>query len=167
MKKAFAIVALSAIPAAMLSSCGQAPAASPSGPAPAITATSPSASASFLATAGIIAYQNGTYQYIGKADGEGYHVEATMVVSGGAIQSMQWKIIDTLGRVFDDKYEKIFTGNNVYIQQCRDNLSGMQGFVPELIKEQDPKTVDTVSGATWAYNKFEEAAAAMAKDANL
>ncbi len=125
------------------------------------TAPSPSPSA----TAAPGPYKDGTYEYIGKRDGEVYHVEGTMVVEGGNIQSMDWKIVDeNKDRVFDETYEEVYV-YQLYIQQCRDNWSGMQGYVPALLQTQDPDKVDAVSGATWAYNKFEEAAKALLEQA--
>jgi major membrane immunogen (membrane-anchored lipoprotein) len=111
------------------------------------------------------ALKDGTYLYKGKNDGEGYHVEGTMAVSNGNIRSMEWKIIDNTGRVFDETYEEVYKGNDTYIQQCRDNWKGILTFVPALLEKQDPAQVDAVSGATWAYNKFEEAAKALLEQA--
>lgn len=128
-------------------------------------AATPSPSSSPSVAVG--AYKDGAYTYTGKKDGEGYYVKATMVVCGGAIASMDWQILDSNSndKVFDDQYEKIYTGNDMYVQQCRDNIKGMKGFVPRLLQVQDPGKVDTVSGATWAYNKFEEAAKALLQQA--
>lgn len=122
--------------------------------------------AALLCACGIAPAAAQTYQYVGKNDLEGYHVEGTMAVSGGVIQSMEWKIIDSNGRVFDETYEEEYTGIELYIQQCRDNWSGMQTFVPALLQTQDLGEVDAVSGATWAYNKFKEAAKALLEQAS-
>lgn len=114
-----------------------------------------------LASATSGPYKDGAYQYCGKDDVEGYHVEASMAVDNGRIESMEWKIVDdNRKRVFDETYEEVY-GLKLYIQQCRDNWSGMQSFVPALLEKQDPEEVDAVSGATWAYKKFEEAAKAL------
>ncbi len=111
------------------------------------------------------AYKDGTYQYTGKKDGEGYLVEGTMVVSGGLIQSMEWQIVDDhRHRVFDETYEDVF-GNDTYKQQCRDDLSGMKTYAPTLIDKQEVGDVDAVSGATWSHGKFVEAAEALLEQA--
>jgi major membrane immunogen (membrane-anchored lipoprotein) len=111
-------------------------------------------------------YKDGSYTYTGPKDGEGYYVKASLIVKDTAIQSMDFQIIDSTGRVFDDKYEEIYAGNDMYIQQCRDNMKGIKAFLPQLLKVQNPdKVVDTVSGATWAYNRFEEAAKALLSQA--
>ncbi len=158
MKKVIAIAA-ALLTAAFLCACGSEPAAgTPAGPVP-----DSSASPSVTVSAG--PYKDGTYQYRGKKDSEWYHVEATMVISNGAIQSMEWFIVDeNKDRVFDETYEEVY-GYELYIQQCRDNWKGMQTFVPALLETQDPDEVDAVSGATWAYDKFEEAAKALLEQA--
>ncbi len=154
MKRTMTLIAVSMILAALLCGCGSVSASQIS--------ESPSAAD---ASASVGAYNDGTYQYTGEKDAESYHVEGTMVVSSGVIQSMEWQIVDdNRNRVFDDTYEEVY-GNETYKQQCRDNLSGMQTFVPALIEKQDAGEVDAVSGATWAYKKFEEAAKALLEQA--
>lgn len=156
MKKVIAFAAAFVILAALMCACG----GEPAGPD-----VSASSSPSAIDTAAG-AYKDGTYQYCGEDDVENYHVEATMVVSNGNIQSMEWKIVDdNRDRVFDETYEEVYTGNKMYIQQCRDNWSGMQTYVPALLDTQDPDGVDAISGATWAYKKFEEAAKALLEQA--
>jgi major membrane immunogen (membrane-anchored lipoprotein) len=166
------LIAVSAIPAALLYACAGKPASGTQASATPVAAglsalsTSTSPLPSMSPTPGVRAYRDGAYEYKGRPDGEGYHVEGTMAVSHGDIASMQWKIVDATGRVFDGTYEEVYTGNEVYMQQCRDNFSGLQTFVPALLDTQDPLGVDTVSGATWAYNKFQEAAKALLEQAN-
>ena len=164
MKKGIAVIAAASISACILNACNQTAAGNQQTPGPSASLASASPAATVLATIRAAGYKDGTYNYVGKPDIEGYHVEGGIVVSGGGIVSMQWKIVDGNGRVFDATYKDVY-GDQVYKQQCRDNWSGMQGFVPELLTGQDPKAVDTVSGATWAYNKFEEAAKALAAQA--
>lgn len=158
-KKAISLVAFSVILAALLCSCVQNPSVGQEATPPA-DSLSPSPVNSDIGS-----YKDGTYEYTGKPDVEGYHTEGTLVVSGGKIQSMDWRIIDSSGRVFDEKYEEVYAGNDTYIQQCRDNWKGLKEFVPELLDKQDPKGVDAISGATWAYNKFEEAAKSLLEQA--
>lgn len=154
MKKMMLVFAASVITVAILCACSSEPAIQSAG--------MPSAAAVSTLSGN---YKDGSYQYVGKKDSENYHVEGTMVVNNGAIQSMDWKIVDDArGRVFDETYEEVF-GIDLYIQQCRDNLSGMRGYVPALLDTQNPDDVDAVSGATWAYKKFEEAAKALLKQA--
>lgn len=112
-------------------------------------------------------YQDGTYEFKGQTDGEGYYVKGKLTVSAGKIESADWAIYDANrgNEIFDKDYEVVFTGNDTYIQQCRDNLKGMAEYAPKLIATQDAAQVDVVSGATWAYNKFYEFAQGALKEA--
>lgn len=101
-------------------------------------------------------YKNGTYEAKTADDYEGYHSEAKVNISGNKIADVQWKIIDSNGIVFDDKYEKVFAGNPAYQQQARDDYKGAVTYGPKLIETQDMDKVDSISGATWSYKKFKE-----------
>ncbi len=156
MKRAVTLIAISVTLVSLLCACGGQPVSDSQ------ASESPSA-ADVSASTG--AYKDGTYQYTGKKDGEGYLVEGTMVISDGLIQSMEWQIVDDhRHRVFDETYEEVF-GNDTYKQQCRDDLSGMKTYAPALIDKQEVGDVDAVSGATWSYGKFQEAAAALLEQA--
>ncbi len=156
MKRAITLIAISLILASLLCACGGQPVSVSQ------ASESPSVAES-AAPAG--KYKDGTYQYTGKKDGEGYLVEGTMVISDGLIQSMEWQIVDDhRHRVFDETYEEVF-GNDTYKQQCRDDLSGMKTYAPALIDKQEVGDVDAVSGATWSYGKFQEAAEALLEQA--
>lgn len=151
--KTFFIVAMAITCLAVLAGCSSAPAASAA--APLSTAT---AAASPGASAGASVYRDGTYQVQCKTDIEGYYVKGTLVVTGGKISSADWTIYDANrnNKVFDKDYEVVFAGNDTYVQQCRDNLKGMAGYSDKLVEAQSLDGVDAVSGATWAYHKFEE-----------
>jgi major membrane immunogen (membrane-anchored lipoprotein) len=60
------------------------------------------------------------------------------------------------GRVFDESYEEVFTGNDLYMQQSRDDWTGSRGYSDALIEKQDVEEVDAVSNATWTNRKFKE-----------
>lgn len=120
-----------------------------------------------ISSPSVAAYQDGTYEYQGLIDGEGYYVKGKLTVSSGKIASAEWAIYDfhRKDKVFDKEYEVVFSGNDTYIQQCRDNLTGMAGYAPKLVETQDAAKVDAVTGATWAYKKFEEFAKGALKKA--
>lgn len=138
MIKFFKVISIFAMLAA-LAGCSSTPAA-----APASTAFS--------------AYKDGTYEVKCSVDGEGYFVKGTLTIQDGKITSAEWAIYDAgrQNKVFDKDYETVFAGNDTYIQQCRDNLKGMAGYSAKLVETQDADGVDAVSGATWAYHKFEQ-----------
>jgi major membrane immunogen (membrane-anchored lipoprotein) len=84
--------------------------------------------------------------YVGKAD---------IVIENGKITKVDFTITDTAKKVlFDGKYEKYFAGNALYVQQCRNDWSGVQNYPAKLLKTQNIDKVDAVTGATWSYHIF-------------
>jgi major membrane immunogen (membrane-anchored lipoprotein) len=84
--------------------------------------------------------------YVGKVD---------LCIEKGKIIKVSFTITDTsLNEIFDDKYERHFVGNNLYIQQCRDDWKGVKFYPAKLLETQDIDKVDAVTGATWSYNIF-------------
>jgi major membrane immunogen (membrane-anchored lipoprotein) len=144
MKRLLAVVLSMILVALALTAC------SPQS-SPAIASATPVATASRM-------YRDGTYEFKSPADGEGYYVKGTLTVSDGKISAAQWTIYDAnrTDKVFDKDYETVFAGNDTYIQQCRDNLKGSEGYTQGLIDGQSIDSVDAVSGATWAYHKFSD-----------
>ncbi len=55
---------------------------------------------------------------------------------------------------FDGYYENHFQGNELYIQQCRNDWKGVQSYPGKLIEIQKVDKLDAVSGATWSFNIF-------------
>jgi major membrane immunogen (membrane-anchored lipoprotein) len=111
---------------------------------------------SYNKRAGSVSYKDGTYTVKTSMDAEGFYSKATLVIKKGKIQRVTWNIIDNNNKVFDKNYEAVYTGNQVYIQQCRDEIKGIKIYGPKLIKVQAVEKVDAISKATWSYNKFKE-----------
>jgi major membrane immunogen (membrane-anchored lipoprotein) len=102
-------------------------------------------------------YKNGVYEGKTPIDYEGYNALAKIEVANGYLSLVDWDIYDNnLKRYFDGTYEEVYTGNPLYIQQCRDNMKGMVAYGPNLIQTQNIKSVEAITGATWCYNKFKE-----------
>ena len=111
-------------------------------------------------------YIDGSYAGQTQIDHEGYNALASVKVSQHRITDVEWRIYDNnLKRIFDDTYEEVFAGNEVYMQQCRDNRSGMAVFGPRLIETQELDSVDNITGATWSYRKFRDVMQTTLKDA--
>ena len=78
-----------------------------------------------------------------------------ITIENGKISKIDFQIIDTSkNEVFDEKYEKHFIGNELYINQCRNDWKGVQNYPKKLVEKQIIDSVDAVSGATWSYNIF-------------
>ncbi|MBH1941847.1 FMN-binding protein [Mobilitalea sibirica] len=103
-----------------------------------------------------IAYKDGTYEYETVADAEGFKTKGTVTIENGKIAKVDWTIFDTYrdDRPFDETYEEVYEGNDLYMQQSRDDWNGSRGYAEKLIETQDLEEVDAVSGATWTNRKF-------------
>jgi major membrane immunogen (membrane-anchored lipoprotein) len=106
-----------------------------------------------------IKYKDGSYEAKTPIDGEGFYTTAKVTVSGGKISEVDWIIFDNYrgSRPFDASYEKVYVGNEVYIQQSRSDWKGSRNYGQRLIETQDLGKVDVVTGATWTNKKFKEA----------
>lgn len=108
-----------------------------------------------------INYRDGNYTGISRAiyTEEPYFGISTIRIENGNISQVQFVIRDSARQVdFDSHYEKYFEGNDIYINQCRENWKGIQAYPDSLVKYQDLNRVDAISGATWAYNIFKASA---------
>jgi major membrane immunogen (membrane-anchored lipoprotein) len=111
-------------------------------------------------------YKDGVYEGQLPKDTEGYNTSALIEVKKGFIRTIGWNIYDTnLKRYFDAAYEQVYTGNDTYIRQCRDNMKGMAAYGSKLIQTQNVDSVDVITGATWCYNKFKQVVKVTLKDA--
>ena len=85
----------------------------------------------------------------------------------GHLAKIDFKIVDTLNNeIFDGNYEKHYTGNQTYIEQCRHDWKGVQEYPIRLLETQNIERVDAVSGATWSYNIFKQSALIALKNAS-
>jgi major membrane immunogen (membrane-anchored lipoprotein) len=86
---------------------------------------------------------------------EPYYGNTQLIVEGGKIKSVAFTIYDSAKHeYFNASYEKYFAGNDLYVQQCRNDWKGIQAYPDSLMKHQDINKVDVISGATWSYNIF-------------
>jgi major membrane immunogen (membrane-anchored lipoprotein) len=100
-------------------------------------------------------YKDGVY--VGESQSiytqEPFFGQATVTIKQGQIVDVVFKVIDKVhNEPFDEKYEKHYSGNEEYIQQCRNDWKGVQTYPKTLLKKKDIEKVDAVSGATWSYN---------------
>jgi major membrane immunogen (membrane-anchored lipoprotein) len=104
-----------------------------------------------------------TYKHDGVFEGrscsrytnEPYVGISKIYIENGTIRKIEFKIMDTTkNELFDDKYENHYIGNDLYINQCRNDWKGVLSYPQKLIETQKIEEVDAVSGATWSYNMF-------------
>ncbi len=111
--------------------------------------------------------RNGTFEAKSQSyyDSENYWGYVKIKIQEGKIVEVKFKIRDsTLHESFDAKYEAHFAGDELYIQQSRNDWKGVQHYPQELVTKQDIKDVDAVSGATWSYNFFKSCVEKALKD---
>lgn len=104
-----------------------------------------------------IILKDGTYTGTSRASYtyEPYWGKVTVTVKNNSVTDVRFGIRDSnLHENFDGNYEKHFTGNEVYIQQSRNDWKGVQTYSAKLSEKHDINKVDAVSGATWSYNIF-------------
>jgi major membrane immunogen (membrane-anchored lipoprotein) len=102
-------------------------------------------------------YKDGVYEGRSHAiySYEPYVGVVKLTVKDGWITEVDFKIVDTVkNELFDSNYERYMNGNELYIQQCRNDWKGVQAYPGVLLKNQELDKVDAVSGATWSYNMF-------------
>ena len=102
-------------------------------------------------------YKDGIYEGKSRARYiyEPYVGMVKVEIKGGYFKTIEFTIADTLNNeIFDGEYEKHYIGNELYIQQCRDDWKGVQNYPKKLLKIQNIEKVDVISGATWSYNIF-------------
>lgn len=104
-----------------------------------------------------VSYPDGNYTGLSRAiyEGEPYWGIIRMGVKGGRITDVSFMIRDSvLHETFNDAYARHFAGNEVYIQQLKNDWNGVKTYPSKLIEKQDIGKVDVITGATWSYNIF-------------
>ena len=105
----------------------------------------------------VIIVKDGIYEGTSRAKytGEPYWGIVRLTIKNGLIDNVSFAVRDSnLHEYFDGSYEKHFAGNDVYINQSRNDWAGVQVYPKRLHETQDLKKVDAISGATWSYNIF-------------
>lgn len=78
-----------------------------------------------------------------------------ITIEDGRITRVEFTVRDSSKHeYFNGEYEKYMEGNDLYIQQCRNDWKGVRSYPDSLLKYQDIDKVDAISGATWSYNIF-------------
>jgi major membrane immunogen (membrane-anchored lipoprotein) len=113
-----------------------------------------------MAFTGDSPYKDGCYTGVSRSiyTAEPFYGYSKVTLSNGRIVQIQFCVRDSdAHEIFDGRYEKHYTGNEVYVNQCRNDWKGVQSYPDSLIRYQDLDKVDVISGATWSYNIFRDA----------
>lgn len=113
-------------------------------------------------------YKDGDYEGISRAKyiQEPYFGHVRIQVRNGHFSKVDFVIVDSLkNEVFDSSYQKYFTGNALYMEQCRNDWKGVLYYPKRLMQTQNLEKVDAISGATWSYNIFRQSTIEALKEA--
>ncbi|MEJ5264446.1 MAG: FMN-binding protein [Bacteroidales bacterium] len=113
-------------------------------------------------------YKNGTYeaQSRSKYRDEPFVAHVKITIKNDSVVAIQFWIVDTVRKeLFDDKYERHYKDNPAYVDQCRNDLKGIQQYPKVFLVKQKISQVDALTGATWSYNMFVAALEAALKQA--
>jgi major membrane immunogen (membrane-anchored lipoprotein) len=105
----------------------------------------------------IIKFRDGTFTGMSQSSytDEPYWGMVKIKIENGLLTDVSFRVRDSiLHETFDGAYEKHFAGNQVYIEQARNDWKGVQDYPKKLLESKDIHKVDAVSGATWSYNIF-------------
>jgi major membrane immunogen (membrane-anchored lipoprotein) len=102
-------------------------------------------------------YKDGIYSGESKSKytDESFYGKVNITIHNDSIIKVSFLIRDSANHeTFDSNYEKHYTGNEVYIEQCRNDWKGVKLYPDVLLKTQNIEKVDAFTGATWSNNIF-------------
>jgi major membrane immunogen (membrane-anchored lipoprotein) len=105
------------------------------------------------------AYTDGIY--VGKSSGDDRDAygEVTIEIEGGAIKNCTFVTWQKDGSIKDEEYGKINgeISNQDYYDKAQLAVDAMSKYAQQLVEAQQLEGVDAISGATIAFNQFQEA----------
>jgi major membrane immunogen (membrane-anchored lipoprotein) len=115
-----------------------------------------------------IPFADGTYEGVSGQDEEGATGLVTLTVRDGAVAEVDFEVVQADGRAKDEDYGKDSSGqiaNSEYYAKAQAAVEAFDVYAAQLIEVGYPDEVDVISGATWAYNQFVEAATEALREA--
>lgn len=108
-----------------------------------------------------IPMQDGQYTGQSNPDEQGAVGTVTITVENGHITSTSYETIAADGHVKDEDYGKTSSGeigNTAYYERAQAAVRSYEEYSRRLVEQQDPMSVDVISGATVAHSQFLQAA---------
>ena len=97
---------------------------------------------------------------------ENFWGKVQLTIKNGKITDIEFLIIDQdKNEIFSETYERHYTGNNYYIEQCRKDWKGIQTYPKLLLEKQNINDLDAITGATWSFNIFKDSVAIALREA--
>jgi major membrane immunogen (membrane-anchored lipoprotein) len=115
--------------------------------------------AAALVSCGKTHYRDGTFSGKSGTDDTGAWGEVSVTVQNGVITGCVYATYGKDGTVKGPDYGKVNgeISNRAYYDKAQLAVRAMQTYAEELPRKQKLKSVDSISGATIAYNQFNEA----------
>jgi major membrane immunogen (membrane-anchored lipoprotein) len=116
-------------------------------------------SAALAVSCGKTQYRDGVYTGTSGADDTGAWGEAAVTIQDGKITACTFVTYQKDGVVKGEDYGKVNgeISNRAYYDKAQLAVRAMQTYAEDLPRKQKPEAVDSVTGATIAYNQFTEA----------
>jgi major membrane immunogen (membrane-anchored lipoprotein) len=112
-----------------------------------------------LVGCGTKTYRDGTYTGQSGKDDNGAYGEVTLVIKDDKISACQYVTWQQDGSIKDEDYGKVNgeISNKDFYEKAQLAVLAMRQYAEQLPQVQRPEKVDAVSGATIAYDQFNEA----------
>lgn len=119
---------------------------------------------------GSLNYKDGVYEGSSRSiyTFENFWGKVRLTINNGKITNVEYQVIDQdRNEVFSETYERHYSSNFIYIEQCRNEWKGIQSYPQLLLNMQNVYDLDAITGATWSFNLFKDSVAIALKDAYL
>jgi major membrane immunogen (membrane-anchored lipoprotein) len=116
-------------------------------------------SAAVLVSCSKTEYRDGTFSGRSGADDTGAWGEVTVTIQAGRITGCVFATYEKDGTIKGPDYGKVNgeISNRAYYDKAQLAVRAMRAYAEELPLKQKPDAVDSITGATIAYNQFNEA----------
>ena len=108
------------------------------------------------ASAGAVAYKDGTYTGESDKYEHGGMIKVTIEINDSAISTVTTENLDGEGKEKGEEYGKETNNEGLY-KKAQDSVAGTAQYGPALEAAKDISKVDVVSGATQSYEAFKVA----------
>ena len=91
-----------------------------------------------------------------------------VTIKKGKLVQVSFQILDTVkNELFNQNYASHYPNQPLYQKQCVEDWKGVLFYPDQLLKKQDIRKVDAISGATWSHNLFVSSATIALKKASI
>jgi major membrane immunogen (membrane-anchored lipoprotein) len=107
------------------------------------------------------AYTDGVYMAVSSPDDTEAYGVVTITIEGGEIADCRYVTYQKDGTIKAEDYGKVNgeIESQDFYEKAQLAVAAMQQYAEELTAKKNPKEVDAVSGATIAYDQFQESVA--------